>query len=97
MASQTAARFYSEQYNHNFPAYPRARVWLKSAEDKDELLQILKSKLSQGCHRLFLQNKDKLFLFLPSGKPDLALVEVPIAEVRALRMFAPTTEPNCET
>ncbi len=79
------------QRDADFPDYPRARVWLKPADKQDEArLAALRAALPEGCHRLLLQNQDKLFLFQPPAQAaavELAAVQVPLSEVQGLRVL----------
>ncbi len=92
MAARSADDFYRSQRSGDFDAYPRVRVWLKPASENARL-QALGQALAQGCHRLLLQNRGTLFLFKPPPpawpvqRDQLGAVEVPMSEVKALRVL----------
>ncbi len=94
MAVYAASQHYRQQQIEDFPAYPRTRVWLNPvAIEAGERIQQLREALPQGCHRLLLQNQDKLFLFQPPTNPSqarlarFAVVEVPLASVQVIRVL----------
>jgi hypothetical protein len=83
-------RFYAQRQN-DYPSYARVKVWLKTTGEITDNTEAEKIKdLQQGCYRLLLQNKDKIFLFytLPKVSPaDLPLTIIPLSEVENIKIL----------
>lgn len=90
MGVVTGSQHFQAQRDNDFPAMPRLRVWLKPPPGEDPGMEKLATALPQGCHRLLLHNRSTLFVFRsrPGASPAfLAVVALPMAEVRALRVL----------
>jgi len=90
MGVGTGRQHFQAQRDSDFPAMPRVRVWLKPTPGEEASMIELAAALPQGCHRLLLQNHSTLFVFRsrPGAFPVFpAVVALPVAEVRALRVL----------
>lgn len=100
LGSATGSHSYRQQQARDFPDSPRVRLWLKpggASSPEEASLAELAAALPQGCHRLLLQNRSTLWLIRPrQGAPQaqVAVLTVPMAEVRALRVVPEFT--SCE-
>ncbi len=90
LASDTANQHYKAWSHQGFQRYPSVKVWIKSTTAKSREIEQLTQALPEGCHRVLLHSKNKLFLFRPrlgANQARLAVVVLPLSEVQALRII----------
>ena len=73
---------FNRQQRHDFPDYPRVKVWLKGEQNP------MTEEWAGGCYRLLLRNKDQLYIFPADGMSERVPTEVlPNSRVDALRVL----------
>ena len=90
LASVSVDRYYQEQQDNGFFAYPYVQVWPNTPLPEGASLRELYGELPNGVYRLLLENWETLFLFKlpPDGKPArLPIIELPRSEVKLLRVL----------
>jgi hypothetical protein len=82
-AIAAAHREYALQRQSDYSAFPRAQIWPKDAAASlsndartPNSLAWASADLTNGCYRLLLQNRDRLFLFRPVR--DVAAADLPV-------------------
>ena len=82
------AAFAREQHG-DFPSYARVKVRLKDKQDEQA------AAWAEGCHRLLLRSKDRLYLFRPDGVSERLPTEiVPNSEVKTVRLLPSYQTPD---
>lgn len=85
-----ASSLYEKQALNDFESYPRVRVFLKKIPDK------FKEKAEpweDGCYKLLLKNKDRLYLFKPQiykkeNPKNISYTDIiPQSEVKSVRVM----------
>ncbi len=85
-----ASGLYEKQALNDFESYPRVRVFLKAVPDK------FKEKAEEwenGCYKLLLKNKDRLYLFKPQiykkdNPKNISYTDIiPQSDVKAVRVL----------
>ena len=88
LGRSTAESVFIEQRENDYPDYPRVRVTL--VPQTDPTLESLRESLQNGCYRLLLQNKDKVFVFysLPATPTaTLPVTVLPMGYVASLKIL----------
>ena len=85
----TAYKTFTQQKTNDYPAYPRVKVWLKDFQQNMQAVG-KPSDLQEGCYRLLLQNKEKLFLFYSlkdNTSAELPLLIIPVGEIETIKIL----------
>ncbi len=93
-AVETARSHYLQDRAEDYPAHPRARIWVDPEWLGKGGAVAFKTGLAAGCYRLLLESHESLFLFRPFRDAPAAavpLVILPRGEVKALRLLADYT------
>ena len=98
----TAMQDYQQDQSKDFPAHPRIRVWVDGAEGATAISEP-REAMTDGCHRLLLQNESRAFVFRPrrdAPGAELSVKVIPMSDVAELRIFRNTraagdTCPEC--
>jgi hypothetical protein len=75
-AALAASEQFVQQRDSDYSAYPRVQLWPKEGAKPPESSPWASADLTNGCYRLVLHNKDRLFLLRPIA--GAAAAELPI-------------------
>jgi len=97
LGAASAKTRFTEQQRQDYPQYSRVQVWLTEADKtsenppgKPQHRPPLPDQLAEGCYRLLLPHRDKVFVFKPlpeAPSADLSLLTIPLAHIRTLRVL----------
>jgi hypothetical protein len=86
LGDRTADSLYEKQTKGDFPSYPRVKVLLNEKAVKE--VGAIAKEWSNGCYRLLLSNKEKLYIFFSGGYTEKIATEViPQRQVRLVRVL----------
>jgi hypothetical protein len=86
LGDHTADALYEKQAKGDFSSYPRVKVWLNEKAAKET--GAIAGEWSNGCYRLLLRNKEKLYIFFSGGYTEKIATEViPQSQIRLVRIL----------
>ena len=80
--SLTGHDIFEQEQKHDFPAYPRIKVWMQGKQN------LRTEEWAKGCYRLLMHNKSQLYIFPTDGISEKVPTEIiPNSRVNALRVL----------
>lgn len=81
---------YVRQRENDYGSYPRVQVWPSEDAKAPAGSPFASDDLTQGCYRLLLHNKDRLFLMRPfkdAAAADLPMLILPWDQIAIIRVL----------